>query len=89
VADSVRPTYIGGLGFGYKWNMGWMHDTLLYMSKDPVHRKHHHGISLRILYAFTENFILHCPTTRSPTARARCCQDASDRWQNSPICAAI
>ena len=37
-----RPTYVGGLGFGYKWNMGWMHDTLLYMSRDPIHRKHHH-----------------------------------------------
>jgi 1,4-alpha-glucan branching enzyme len=54
-----RPTYLGGLGFGYKWNMGWMHDTLAYMSKDPVHRKFHHDkLTFGLLYAFTENFIL-------------------------------
>jgi len=54
-----RPAYVGGLGFGYKWNMGWMHDTLLYMSKDPVHRKHYHdSLTFGLLYAFTENFIL-------------------------------
>jgi 1,4-alpha-glucan branching enzyme len=54
-----RPVYMGGLGFGYKWNMGWMHDTLQYMSKDPVHRKHHHDrLTFGLLYAFTENFIL-------------------------------
>jgi 1,4-alpha-glucan branching enzyme len=54
-----RPTWAGGLGFGYKWNMGWMHDTLVYMSKDPVHRRwHHHQMTFGLLYAFTENFIL-------------------------------
>ena len=54
-----RPTYIGGLGFGMKWDMGWMHDTLLYMSKDPIHRKYHHNkLTFRGLYAFTENFVL-------------------------------
>jgi 1,4-alpha-glucan branching enzyme len=54
-----RPTYVGGLGFGMKWDMGWMHDTLLYMSKDPVHRKYHHNhLTFRLLYAFHENFIL-------------------------------
>jgi 1,4-alpha-glucan branching enzyme len=54
-----RPTYLGGLGFGYKWNMGWMHDTLHYMSEDPVHRKyHHHELTFGLIYAFTENFIL-------------------------------
>jgi 1,4-alpha-glucan branching enzyme len=54
-----RPTYIGGLGFGMKWDMGWMHDTLQYISKDPVHRKfHHHDLSFRLIYAFTENFVL-------------------------------
>ena len=54
-----RRTYVGGLGFGYKWNMGWMHDTLDYMSKDPVHRHHHHdSLTFGLLYAFTENFVL-------------------------------
>jgi 1,4-alpha-glucan branching enzyme len=54
-----RPTYLGGLGFGYKWNMGWMHDTLFYMSKEPIHRKfHHNNLTFGLLYAFTENFIL-------------------------------
>ena len=54
-----RPTYLGGLGFGMKWDMGWMHDTLGYMSKDPIHRKYHHGqLTFRMLYAFTENFVL-------------------------------
>ncbi|MCW5700906.1 MAG: 1,4-alpha-glucan branching protein GlgB, partial [Rhodospirillales bacterium] len=54
-----RPTYLGGLGFGYKWNMGWMNDTLRYISKDPVHRRYHHDLlTFGLLYAFTENFIL-------------------------------
>ena len=54
-----RPTYSGGLGFTFKWNMGWMHDTLSYMSKDPVHRKHHHNLlTFGPIYAFTENFVL-------------------------------
>ena len=54
-----RPTYVGGLGFGMKWDMGWMHDTLLYMSKDPVYRRPHHSdLTFRMLYAFTENFVL-------------------------------
>lgn len=54
-----RPTYVGGLGFGLKWDMGWMHDTLQYMSRDPVHRRHHHNeLSFRMVYAFTENFAL-------------------------------
>jgi len=54
-----RPTYAGGLGFGMKWNMGWMHDTLQYFSKDPIYRKHHYGeLTFTFLYAFTENFIL-------------------------------
>jgi len=55
----TRPTYVGGLGFDLKWNMGWMNDTLEYMSKDPVHRKYHHGmLTFSLLYAFTENFLL-------------------------------
>jgi 1,4-alpha-glucan branching enzyme len=54
-----HPTYTGGLGFGFKWNMGWMHDTLRFISKDPVHRRyHHHDLTFGLLYAFTENFIL-------------------------------
>jgi 1,4-alpha-glucan branching enzyme len=54
-----RPTYLGGLGFGMKWDMGWMHDTLVYMGQDPVHRKYHHNkLSFRLVYAFTENFVL-------------------------------
>jgi 1,4-alpha-glucan branching enzyme len=54
-----RPLYLGGLGFGYKWNMGWMHDTLAYMSYDPIHRKHHHqNLTFGLLYAWHENFIL-------------------------------
>jgi 1,4-alpha-glucan branching enzyme len=54
-----RPTYIGGLGFGLKWDMGWMHDTLEYMTKDPVHRRfHHNNLTFRMIYAFYENFIL-------------------------------
>lgn len=54
-----RPTYLGGLGFGMKWDMGWMHDTLAYMEHDPVHRKFHHSqLTFRQIYAFTENFVL-------------------------------
>ncbi len=54
-----RPTYTGGLGFSLKWNMGWMHDTLGYMSKDPIHRKYHQNdMTFGLLYAFNENFIL-------------------------------
>jgi 1,4-alpha-glucan branching enzyme len=54
-----RPTWLGGLGFGMKWNMGWMHDTLAYMREDPVHRKYHHGsLTFSLIYAFHENFVL-------------------------------
>src|SRR5262245_994743 len=54
-----RPTYLGGLGFGLKWDMGWMHDTLKYMSQDPVYRRFHHDkLTFRMLYAFHENFVL-------------------------------
>jgi 1,4-alpha-glucan branching enzyme len=54
-----RPAYVGGLGFGMKWDMGWMHDTLDYMSREPIHRKYHHDrLTFRMLYAFTENYML-------------------------------
>ena len=54
-----RPTYLGGLGFGFKWNMGWMHDTLSYFQQDPIHRRyHHHELTFSLLYAFSENFVL-------------------------------
>ena len=54
-----QPTYNGGLGFGFKWNMGWMHDTLHYISNEPVHRRYHHSeLTFGLLYAFSENFIL-------------------------------
>jgi 1,4-alpha-glucan branching enzyme len=54
-----RPNYVGGLGFGLKWNMGWMHDMLEYMSQDPIHRRYHHSkLTFSLAYAFSENFIL-------------------------------
>jgi 1,4-alpha-glucan branching enzyme len=54
-----RPVYLGGLGFGYKWNMGWMHDTLEYASLEPIYRKyHHHNLTFGLVYAFSENFVL-------------------------------
>ncbi|MEO5509959.1 MAG: 1,4-alpha-glucan branching protein GlgB [Longimicrobiales bacterium] len=54
-----RPTYVGGLGFGMKWDMGWMHDSLDYFSKEPIHRRYHHGkLTFRGIYAYTENFLM-------------------------------
>lgn len=54
-----RPNYVGGLGFGMKWDMGWMHDTLEYMSREPIHRSYHHNqLTFRMMYAFHENFVL-------------------------------
>ena len=54
-----RPVYVGGLGFGLKWDMGWMHDTLQYLAQDPIYRRyHHHELTFRMVYAFNENFVL-------------------------------
>src|SRR5215472_7845582 len=54
-----RPTYVGGLGFGFKWNLGWMNDTLGYFAHEPVHRRfHHHELTFSLVYAFSENFVL-------------------------------
>ncbi|HEX8934269.1 MAG TPA: 1,4-alpha-glucan branching protein GlgB, partial [Pseudonocardiaceae bacterium] len=55
----TRPTHVGGLGFGFKWNMGWMHDTLDYVGHDPVHRSYHHNkLTFSLMYAWSENFVL-------------------------------
>jgi 1,4-alpha-glucan branching enzyme len=55
----TRPTYLGGLGFGFKWNMGWMHDSLDYMSREPVYRNYHHGqLTFSMVYAYSENYVL-------------------------------
>jgi 1,4-alpha-glucan branching enzyme len=55
----TRPTYLHGLGFGFKWNMGWMNDTLSYLGKDPIHRQwHHHQLTFSLVYAWSENFVL-------------------------------
>ena len=55
----TRPTHLGGLGFGFKWNMGWMHDSLAYVQNDPVHRQYHHGqMTFSMVYAYSENYIL-------------------------------
>ena len=55
----TRPVHLGGLGFGLKWNMGWMHDTLAYLARDPVYRHYHHNeLTFSLMYAFSENFVL-------------------------------
>ena len=78
-----RPIHVGGLGFGLKWDMGWMHDTLEYMSKDPIHRRFHHDkLTFRMIYAFHENFVL--PLSHDEVVYGKgslICKMPGDDWQ--------
>jgi 1,4-alpha-glucan branching enzyme len=82
-AGVSKPTYLGGLGFGFKWDMGWMHDTLEYFSKDPIHRRYHHrDVTFGFLYAWSENFVL--PLSHDEVVygkRAMLSKMPGDRWQ--------
>jgi 1,4-alpha-glucan branching enzyme len=74
----TRPTHLGGLGFGFKWNMGWMHDTLHYLSRDPIHRSYHHNeMTFSMVYAWTENFV-------QPLSHDEVVHGKGSLWQRMP-----